>query len=141
MSNSKIIVNEPKKGGPPPRSGFYSLVSQYTEEAINKIVDIMRNSRNESLKFAAARSIIDKTIADVKAVELTGANGEPLTVSIKLDLAGGYIPRVRVSEMESVNAPPAGSNTGPPQIQSPGLAPQSPKDDNSLNGASQASPV
>ena len=141
MSNSKTNAIESKRGGPVSKQGFYSLVSQYTEEAINKIVDIMRNSRNESLKFAAARSIIDKTIADVKAVEVTGANGEPLSVSIKLDLAGGYIPRVRVSEMESIDAPPAGSNTGPPQIQSPSLASPGQKDNDGIDGAGQASAV
>jgi|SRR3990167_1375367 len=141
MSNSKTIVSEQKKGGPPSRTGFYSLISQYTEEAVNRLVDIMRNSRNESLKFAAARAIIDKTIADVKAIELTGANGEPFSVSIKLDVAGGYIPRDRVSEVGTVNAPPAGSNQGPPQIQSPGLAPPGQKDDNSSNGTGQAGTV
>ena len=61
--------------------------------------------------------------------ELVGKDGQPLTIAVKLDLAGGYIPGLGLTF-----TPSTGSDTRPAQIQSPSVASQSKKDDNSTNG-------
>ena len=61
--------------------------------------------------------------------ELVGKDGQPLTIAVKLDIAGGYIPGLGLTFV-----PSTGSDTRPSQVQSPGMAPQSEKDDNSTNG-------
>ena len=136
MSNSKNESIKPIKGGTPSKQGFYSVVAQYTPEAIEFMVKTLRESRNENLRYAAAKWIGDKTIADVKALEITGADGEPFTISIKLDLSGGYVPHGRVSEMGTVDATQASSDTRPAQIQGSSLAPTGTQDNNSTNGIS-----
>ena len=66
--------------------------------------------------------------------ELVGKDGQPLTINVKLDLAGGYIP-----PLGGAFAASSASPQGPSQIQSPSLAQASKKDDNGNNGITQAS--
>lgn len=131
-------ASEPKKGGPVSRTGFYSLVSQYTEEAITKIVEIMRTSRNESLVLGAANAILDKTIPDLKAIEMGGAldeNGERQPLRLLINAGNGFLPAT-----VTVSTPPTRSPAEPStEIQSVSLAPEGAKDIHSDNGNSQTS--
>ena len=68
--------------------------------------------------------------------ELVGKDGQPLTINVKLDLAGGYIP-----PMGGITPASAASNSGSPQVQSSSVAPQSEKNDNSDNRSDKASSV
>ena len=66
--------------------------------------------------------------------ELVGKDGQPLTINVKLDLAGGYIP-----PLGGVFTASTASPQRPSQVQSPSMAQESKKDDNSDNGITQAS--
>ena len=130
-------TNETKSPGPTSRSGFYAYVSQYTQEAVDKLVEIMRNSKNESLVLGASKAIIDKTIADVKAVELNGglnADGEREPIRIFINTGQGFIPATITIPATSAGGITTESST----VQSPDMAPQSPKDIHSDNGSSHA---
>ena len=109
-------IHEAKKGGAPNQGSLQSYIQNYTKEAIDAIVVILRTSRNESLKMGAAKLIIDKSIADKKAVELSGANGEPIKLNI---IAGADY----LAWLAKSNASPAGGVVQqPPEIQGVNLA-------------------
>ena len=74
--------HEAKHQGAPNKGSLQAYSQNFTKEAIDKVVDIMRNSRNESLVFGAAKLLIDKAIPDMKAVELTGEDHGPLLIKI-----------------------------------------------------------
>jgi hypothetical protein len=124
---------QPNRGGHPNKASLQAYIQDFTREAIDGIVDIMRNSHNEQLKFAAQKLIIDKSIADVKAMELTGQNGEPIQLFI--NAGKGFFPTggfaIATSEV--------GITGGQPPVQGSGMAPEGTQDNNSNNGAGQAS--
>lgn len=64
--------------------------------------------------------------------ELVGKDGQPLQLSIKLDLAGGYIP-----QLGSTFTTSAAGHTGSTSLQSSSLAPESKKNNDSNNGSSK----
>lgn len=115
-------TNEAKTPGPINRQGLYAYVSQYTKEAIDVLVEIMRTTRNESLKLGAAKAIIDKNLPDVKAVEITGQDGGP----IRVQLINNYL-----STFDGNVSTSTGSSAGQDAVQSSGVAPESKKDDDS----------
>ena len=61
--------------------------------------------------------------------ELVGKDGQPLTIAVKLDLAGGYIPGLGLTF-----TPSTGSDTGSSPLQSPSVAPASKENNDSTNG-------
>lgn len=124
----KKTTREVKKQGTPSQATLQSYIQNYSKEAIDQIVHTMRFSNNENLKFGAAKVIIDKSIADIKALELTGANGQPLQFTFRIDLAGGYIP-----PMGPIITAPTTSVEGPTPLQSLGVAQTSKKNDNSTD--------
>ena len=73
---------------------------------------------------------------DTSRQELVGKDGQPLQISVKLDISGGYIPPLGATFASS-----AGSDTRSTQVQSTGMAQESKKDNNSTNGDNQASAV
>lgn len=73
---------EAKKGGAPNKGSLQAYIQNFTKEAIDAVIEIMRTSRNEALRFGAAKLVIDKSIADIRAVELTGENNGPITIKI-----------------------------------------------------------
>lgn len=75
-------TNEAKTPGPTNRQGLYAYASKYSQEAIDVMVDILRTSRNESLKLGAAKALLDKALPDLKAMEVTGENGEPIKFNV-----------------------------------------------------------
>ena len=68
--------------------------------------------------------------------ELVGKDGQPLNISVKLDLAGGYIPPMGGTFTTSRT-----SATGFTPVQDTGVAQKSKKNDNSTNGDSKASAI
>ena len=66
--------------------------------------------------------------------ELVGKDGQPLQISVKLDLAGGYLP-----PMGAIVTTPADGYQRSTSVQGASVAPESKKNDNSNNGNSQAS--
>ena len=69
-------------------------------------------------------------------LELVGKDGQPIQFSFKIDLAGGYIPPLGAAFTAS-----ATGFTGLTPLQSPSVAQESEKDDNSTNGDNQAGSV
>lgn len=61
------LEHKVKHGGAriPKQATLQSYIQNFTKEAIDKIVYLMRHSTNESLKFGAMKVIIDKSIADL----------------------------------------------------------------------------
>ena len=122
-------IHEAKKGGAPNQGSLQAYIQNYTKEAIDAIVIILRTSRNESLKMGAAKLIIDKSIADKKAVELSGANGEPIKLNI---IAGADY----LAWLAKSNASPAGSAVQQlPEVQGVSVAQTGEKD---INGNTAA---
>ena len=74
--------HEAKKGGAPNKGSLQAYIQNFTKEAIDGVIKIMRTSRNEALVFGAAKLVIDKSIADIKAVELTGQDNGPILIKI-----------------------------------------------------------
>ena len=116
---------EAKRGGAPNKGSLQAYVQNFTKEAIDEIVDIMRTSRNEALRMGAARVIIDKSIADLKAMEVTGQDGEPIKITV---IGGGFVPESRF-----INAASTASTFSATTLQSDSLAPESTENDNSDN--------
>lgn len=68
--------------------------------------------------------------------ELVGKDGQPLQISIKLDMAGGYVPQLGAFIAASTTG-----NSGSSPIQDTGMASKSEKNDNSINGDSKTGSV
>lgn len=67
------------KGGPQiSRADAFKKASTHFREAFEVIVKVMRESTNPSDKLGAAKIIINKVLPDLKASEITGAEGGPL---------------------------------------------------------------
>ena len=128
-------TQEAIKGGATPNQGhLQSYIQNFTQEAIDCLVEIMRTSRNESLKLGAAKTIIDKSIADKKAVEVGGLNGEP----IKFTILGGADVDAYISRSAAIISTSTGSTIqGSNEIQDPSVAPQGSQDNNSNNPISE----
>lgn len=54
------------------RTAAYSKAATHFYEAFDTILNVMRTSTNPSDRLGAARTIVNKVIADVKSVEITG---------------------------------------------------------------------
>ena len=118
-------TQEAKGKGTPNKGTLQSYIQNFTQEAIDVLVEIMRTSRNENLKMGAAKVIIDKSIADLKAMEVTGQDGEPIKITV---IGGGFVPESRF-----INAASTASTFSATTVQSDSLAPESPQDNNSDN--------
>ncbi len=78
----------PKGGGIPSRAETYHYVSKFSQEAIDVLVGIMRDSRNENLKMGAAKALLDKCIPDLKATEITGEQGGQILIRLVTEADG-----------------------------------------------------
>lgn len=130
-----MVTQEARKGESTPSKGtLQSYLQNFSKEAIDVLVEIMRTSRNENLKMGAAKVIIDKTIADLKAVEIGGVNGEP----IKLNLITG----ADISQFTTLIASSEGSSSyGSSQVQGIGLAQAGEEDNNSNQSISKVESI
>lgn len=81
-SQSKKKTRIAKKVGTPNKGSLRAYAQTFTLEAIDKMADIMRNSRNENLRFAATKLFIDKSLADIRAVEVGGEDHGQLLIRV-----------------------------------------------------------
>jgi hypothetical protein len=72
----------PKKGGSPSREVLYAYASQYTQEAFDKALDLMRHCPNENVALGAIKLVLERSLPAIKALELSGKNGDPITVQL-----------------------------------------------------------
>jgi len=78
------MTDEPNNGGTPSRKGLYAKTAKYFGEALDVLVNEMRKGDNSNARIAAARTIVNKVLPDLKATELTGAEGEAMKVLVTI---------------------------------------------------------
>ena len=105
------------------------------DEILDVLFELLK-SRNDSVAVSAAKTLLNKILPDKRAIEVTGKDGQPLTINVKLDMAGGYIP-----QLGGIITASAASSAGSPQVQDTDLAQESKKDNNSDNGATPAGAI
>lgn len=90
------LAKTPKpKGGARPNSGrpkgqpnkitreIKELASEYGQEAVEKLVYIMRNSETDTAQISAAKELLDRGFGrPAQAVELAGKDGGELTIQL-----------------------------------------------------------
>lgn len=81
---SKSTNGEEKKTGVIPRSTLYSIASRYSKEAIITLYTLMKEAKQESVRMGAAKSLLDKALPDLKAMEVSGQDGEDLKLIVKI---------------------------------------------------------
>ena len=126
---------EVKQGGTKPQIAIYQKVASREDEILDVLFELLK-SRNDSVAVSAAKTLLNKILPDKRAIEVTGKDGQPLTINVKLDMAGGYIP-----QLGGIITASAASSAGSPQVQDTDLAQESKKDNNSDNGATPAGAI
>ena len=76
------LIGEVKKRVVIPRSAFYSYISKYGIEAIECLVYLMRNSKNESVQLGAAKVLLNKCLPDLKAQEPPADNDKKIFITL-----------------------------------------------------------
>lgn len=71
------MSNEPKKGGSPSRDMLYSEAAALAPKAIKRLEELLGH-KNENVALGAVKIILAKAIPDLKAMEITGQDGQPL---------------------------------------------------------------
>lgn len=74
--------NEINKPGVQSRAGLYQFASKYAREAIDKLYFLMTTSKNESVVLGAAKAILNKSLPDLKAIELNNPEDKEIKVEI-----------------------------------------------------------
>lgn len=106
------------------RKHHYAKFEPLVQPAIERLRELLK-SKNEPTVIGALKLIFERTIPAIKAMEITGDNGEPIRLNIIN--AGDYI-----SAIGKLTTAPGGSATyGPPTLQSSNMAQESKEDDNS----------
>jgi hypothetical protein len=70
------------------KQAAYVKVASNFNEAIDVLIEVMRTSNNPSDRIAAAKTIINKVVPDIKANELTDDGAKTLGGLIKLFTSG-----------------------------------------------------
>ena len=79
------ITHQSKTGGlVPNRQALYSSAAVHAKEAIRVLADLMNDRRNPAVRMGAAKVLLSKVLPDMKAVEVSGLNGEDLQLVIKI---------------------------------------------------------
>lgn len=78
-------------GKTPNRQGLYAKAARYAVNAIEILVYLMENSKNDTVRVSAAKALLDKALPDLRAMELDNAADKELKIII-VDTSGGYKP-------------------------------------------------
>lgn len=81
---SESTTDQVHKGGAISRQSLYTVAQKYTREAIETLAELMRDRRNPAVRMGAAKVLLSKVLPDMKAVEVSGLNGEDLQLVIKI---------------------------------------------------------
>jgi hypothetical protein len=73
------------KGGIPNRSQHYNMIAKHFPLALKTLVDVMENSKHDSVRVSAANKIVDKVLPNLMAQEFKDEDGNtvPFTVVVK----------------------------------------------------------
>lgn len=123
----------PKRGGNPSREVLYAYASQFTQEAFDKAIDLIRKSPNENAVIAAIKLVLERSLPAIKALELSGKDGNAIVVQLIND----YL------STRGLDASSVPSVKRPDKVQSTHLAQEGKKDINSAgkSGTGSAQPV
>ena len=122
MNDKENPVSNPKRGGGvPSRDQLYRKIANKALIAIDVIVEIMETGggRMAATKLGAAKIILNKALPDLRAEEISGKDGQQLTINLVSD----YITSIR----RNVSSPDGGAE-GSIKIQSSDMAPEGKKD-------------
>lgn len=61
------------KRKPTSKQALYSSISSYADEVIQRLVELTK-SKNENVALGACKTLLNKTLPDVKSVEVTQSN-------------------------------------------------------------------
>ena len=90
---SEPVVKLNAKGGAPSRRDLYKVVASKSQEAIGVLVEEMHTpSKMGSTRVAAARTILNKALPDLKAMEVTGEEGGALVIKLKTNYETSGLP-------------------------------------------------
>ena len=123
----------PKRGGSPSKAVLYEYASQYTQEAFDRAIELMRTSRNESIVLGAVKIALGKTMPDLSLQEHTGSIESKQSITIinygQSDPLYNYIS----SQLQTGGIKPTGIIGSPTSgtIPGPQLAQKSTQDDTS----------
>ena len=79
---------------PTKKQALYQIASGYGKEAIETLVEIMRNGDNDGVRLGATKTLLAKCVPDLKATEITASEQENLIIKI-----------VRDKKLERLNKP------------------------------------
>lgn len=120
-----------KAGGEtyPSKQKIYSEIASHADEIFQVLYDCLK-SKNEGIAMGAAKVLINKLVPDIKSVELSGQNGQPIQFFI--NAGGGFIPtNIRVNATSTPS-----DNGGSTPLQDTGVAQTSTQDNNGNNRSS-----
>lgn len=64
-------LQEKTKGGAPiSKQAAYSKAAAYFDLALDTLIDILKNGRQESVRLSAANKLIDKVLPDLKSQDI-----------------------------------------------------------------------
>lgn len=69
---------------PTSKQALYSSISSYADEVIQRLVELTK-SKNENVALGACKTLLNKTLPDVKSVEVTQSNILDDLISKELD--------------------------------------------------------
>lgn len=72
------------KRKPTSKQALYSSISSYADEVIQRLVHLSK-SKNENVALGACKTLLNKTLPDVKSVEVTQSNILDNLISEELD--------------------------------------------------------
>lgn len=72
------------KRKPTSKQALYSSISSYANEVIQRLVELSK-SKNENVALGACKTLLNKTLPDVKSVEVTQSNILDNLISEELD--------------------------------------------------------
>ena len=81
---SKTGNDKVNKGGQISRQTLYSIAQTYSREAIETLAIMMRSAKQDSVRMGASKALLDKALPDLKAMEVTGREGEDLKLIVKI---------------------------------------------------------
>jgi hypothetical protein len=132
--NDKPTSNEAETGGAKTKSrqGQYAKFEPLVDSSITRL-KLLLESRNEAIALGAIKTVLERTIPAIKALEITGEDGQPIKHNI---IAGAdylsYLSRLQQAQTASGEGAYAGVVT----LSSADMAQTSTENNNSNNTVS-----
>lgn len=118
------------KGPAPTKAALYHMAGKHAKRAIEVLAELMESADNDSVKQAAARTLLAKTIPDQTVQEFKGAIATPATINITLYGKQDQLYSFLSNQLQPFFTQPPGATSAQPSsaFSSTQLAPQGPQD-------------